>query len=375
MSSFQPRGPRSLVWNLGLPYDDRVILETNGATVLSRRTFAALLAATATAGFAACSGRSDQTNPTDGSGSSGDAFPVTIKHALGEAVIKQKPERIATLGWSNHEVPLALGVVPVGMRKTTWGDDDSDGLMPWVKEKIDALGGQTPVLFDDTSGIPFEQVADTKPDVILAALSGITAEEYATLSKVAPVVAYPEAPWITTLEQMIDLDARGMGMAEQGRKLAEDLDKQIADVVGKYPDLKGKKVLFSWLNASDLSKISFYTTGDQRVAFLINKVGMVAPQVVTDESAKAAAFSVEIPAENSDRFDDVDLLITYAPNDPAPLRDAMKASPLIARIPAVAADRVVFLGQDPLGNSATPSPLSIPWGLDTYIAKLAEGLK
>ena len=53
----------------------------------------------------------------------------------------------------------------------------------------------------------------------------------------------------------------------------------------------------------------------------------------------------------------------------------MKANPLVSRIPAVAEDRVVFLGQDALSASANPSPLSIPWGVDKYIAKLAEGLK
>ena len=48
------------------------------------------------------------------------------------------------------------------------------------------------MLFDETDGIDFEAVADTQPDVILASYSGLTQEEYDTLSKIAPVVAYPE---------------------------------------------------------------------------------------------------------------------------------------------------------------------------------------
>ena len=109
-----------------------------------------MLAATATVGIAACSSNSTPqgTPPASGNGGSspaaGDAFPITVKHALGETVIEKKPERIATLGWANHEVPLALGVVPVGMSRANWGDEDGDGLLPWVKEKLDALGGQTP---------------------------------------------------------------------------------------------------------------------------------------------------------------------------------------------------------------------------------------
>ncbi|MGO8609104.1 ABC transporter substrate-binding protein, partial [Rhizobium johnstonii] len=90
----------------------------------------------------------------------------------GETTITEKPERIATVAWANHEVPLALGVVPVGMSKATWGDDDGDGVLPWVEDKLTELGAETPVLFDETDGIPFEKVADTRPDVILASYSG-----------------------------------------------------------------------------------------------------------------------------------------------------------------------------------------------------------
>ena len=93
--------------------------------------------------------------------------------------------------WANHEVPLALGVVPVGMAEANFGDDDGDGVLPWVEEKLDELGAETPVLFDETDGIDFEAVADTEPDVILAAYSGLTQEDYDTLSEIAPVVAYP----------------------------------------------------------------------------------------------------------------------------------------------------------------------------------------
>src|SRR3712207_8900168 len=56
---------------------------------------------------------------------------------------------------------------------------------------------RSPVLFDETDGLDFEAVADTDPDVILAGYSGLTQEDYDTLSDIAPVVAYPEAAWAT----------------------------------------------------------------------------------------------------------------------------------------------------------------------------------
>ncbi len=45
------------------------------------------------------------------------------------------------------------------------------------------------MLFDETDGIDFEAVADTQPDLILATYSGMTAEDYKTLSEIAPTVA------------------------------------------------------------------------------------------------------------------------------------------------------------------------------------------
>ena len=118
-------------------------------------------------GLSACaSSAPESTSTAGGNPASDDAFPVTVEHVYGETTITEKPERVATVAWANHEVPLALGIVPVGMSKAAWGDDDDNGVLPWVEEKLDELGAETPVLFDETDGIDYEAVADTEPDVI-----------------------------------------------------------------------------------------------------------------------------------------------------------------------------------------------------------------
>ena len=99
-------------------------------------------------------------------------FPVTIDHAFGTTTVPARPERVATVAWANHEVPLALGIVPVGFARANFGDDDGDGILPWVAERLEALGADTPVLFDEGDGIDFEAVAATRPDIILAVISG-----------------------------------------------------------------------------------------------------------------------------------------------------------------------------------------------------------
>ncbi|HWV50243.1 MAG TPA: iron-siderophore ABC transporter substrate-binding protein, partial [Microbacterium sp.] len=100
---------------------------------------AALLAV----GLAACSSSAPtSTDAGAGAAASDGVFPVTVEHVYGETTITEKPERVATVAWANHEVPLALGIVPVGMSKATWGDDDGDGILPWVEDKLEELDAE-----------------------------------------------------------------------------------------------------------------------------------------------------------------------------------------------------------------------------------------
>lgn len=326
----------------------------------------------ATLGLAACgSSSTPAAAPSSGSAaasSGSDALPVTIKHAFGETTIEKKPERVATLGWGNHEVPLALGIVPVGMSKATWGDDNKNGILPWVEDKLKELGGQTPVLFDDGDSIDFEAVANTKPDVILAAYSGLTKEQYDTLTKIAPVVAYPKVPWGTSLEDMIELDAKGLGMAAEGEKLADDVEKQIETIAAKHPTLKGKSALFSFIDTTDLSKVGFYTTVDPR-AELLEDVGMTTPKLVKDAGAKGE-FYTTVSAEKSDQFSDVDVIVTYGKDEAAVLK-AVKADPLWSKMAPVKNGAIDILEDDtPLAAAGNPSPLNIAWGLDKYLSTI-----
>ncbi len=306
------------------------------------------------------------------------AFPVSITHHFGTTTIDKAPTRVATVGWANHEVPLALGIVPVGISKATWGDDDNNGLLPWVEEKLAELGAETPELFDETDGIPFEQVAATKPDVILAAYSGLTQEDYDTLSKIAPVVAYPDVAWSTSLEQMIDLNSTALGKQEEGAQLVKDLDSQVAAALDKHPKLKGTKVLFTAFGGTtDASKLGFYPTVDPRMGFLADH-GFGVPAIVEENSRDAEKFWVEVSAENPEQFEDVELIIAYSSGkaeDDAKLLADLQKDPLKSKIPAIKNGNVAFIDNGPLGASANPSPLSIPWSLDKYFAALEAGLQ
>ena len=300
-------------------------------------------------------------------------FPVTIEHVYGTTTIESKPERVATVAWANHEVPLALGIVPVGMSKASWGDDDDNGVLPWVEEKLEELDAEMPVLFDETDGIDFEAVADTQPDVILASYSGITQEEYDTLSKIAPVVAYPEVAWATPVDEMVLMNSKALGLEAEGEQLVADLQADIDGALAAHSELDGKKVLFAYIDSSDLSQVGFYTTHDTRPGFLADN-GLPMPTIVEEESEGTDEFYVSVSSEEADRFDDVDVFVTYGDPD-GELIAQMQADPLLSQIPAIANGSIVILQDStPLAASANPSPLSIMWGVDEYFGLLASTL-
>jgi len=299
------------------------------------------------------------------------SYPISIKHAFGTTIIQKRPERVATVAWANHEVPLALGIIPVGMARANFGDDDGDGVLPWVTERLDQLNGERPVLFDEGDGIDFEAVAATRPDVILAAYSGLSQTDYDTLSQIAPVIAYPQAPWSTDWREMIRFNSAGLGMRAEGDALIGDIEADINSTLNGHPELKGKSAMFiTHLSASDLSIINFYTTNDTRVKFFAD-LGLATPKSVL-EASQPGKFAGSVSAEQIDAFDDVDILVTYG--DQA-LFESLRTNPLTAHMPAVVHQSLVMLGNNPIGNAANPTPLSIRWVLKNYVALLSEAAK
>lgn len=298
-------------------------------------------------------------------------YPIAIKHAFGETVIKSKPKRVATVQWANHDVALALGVVPVGFSAANYGVQDGSGLLPWTVKKLKELGVDKPNVFQDTDGLDFEAISDADPDVILAAYSGITKEDYEILSKIAPVVPYQKTPWVTTWREQVLFNATGMGMKTEGEQLIKDTEKLIKDKASKYPGLQGKKVVWTNFSAKDLSKINIYTPADPRGSFLV-ELGMKYPESVTKLITDASSYSLKLSAENADALNDADLLIGYGDES---LYQAVKADPLLGKIPAVQRGSVLFIGNGtPLAASGNPNPLSIAYTIDEYLGLIQGAL-
>src|SRR3712207_9186630 len=172
------------------------------------RLTAAAAAVALAAALSACSTGSaadgDETAASSNEAEAG-AFPVTIEHVYGETTIEEEPERVVALGWSDPDVVLALGVVPVGASNNSWGGTE-DGSTVWFDEALAEIdGAEAPTRIDDTSsGIAgaVGDIAKLQPDLVLATNSGMTKAEYEKLSKLGvPVVAYPGDAWMRSEER------------------------------------------------------------------------------------------------------------------------------------------------------------------------------
>ncbi len=334
-----------------------------------------VVVALAAAGTLLLAGCASSSAPTDtqarpGAAAAAGSFPVTIEHALGETVVERAPERVATISWGNQDVALALGVVPVGVDSQVWSwtGGDEPGLYEWTTDAIDRLGGEMPVIFDTTDGIDFEAIADTAPDVILGAMSGLSEEEYATLNgDIAPTVAYPGVPWYTSWRDQITYNSQALGLASEGEKLIADIEQQIADATADA-GFEGKTAAFFYASAADLSTVSIYTGGDTRTA-LLKDLGFDLPQVAID-AMEGGAFYKDFSAENADQLADVDVIVTYGDDS---MLAALQADPLWSTLPAVQAGAVVAVGNgDAFSAAVSPTALSLPWVLDDYVAVLAD---
>jgi len=325
--------------------------------------------------LAGCSSSDDggSSSPTGGTASSAgagatDSFPVTVQSALGTATIKSEPKRVVTWGWSSQDAVLALGVVPVAMPKNTYGGN-ADGVLPWDADAIKELGGTTPQLLSggDTGQVPFEEIVKAKPDVILAPYSGLTQDDYDTLSKIAPVVAYPDKPWATSWQDQTTIIGKALGRSAQAEELVTKTNDQVTALGAKYPVLQGKTFVYAAANEAD--KLSIYRATDPRVQLLTQLGMVVSPSVKALDTKPDDSYFFQVSYENLSKID-TDVLVAYFGDQKA--ADAFVKDPLVAAMPSVKSGAFApIVGESFVMASSAPTVLSIPWMLNQYVPKLA----
>jgi iron complex transport system substrate-binding protein len=296
--------------------------------------------------LAACG--SEEDSPANAA-ASGGAFPVTVEHKFGETTVEKATERVVTVGYTDQDAALAVGVVPVAVGDFLGGYDWRR--RPWAQ---DALGGAEPEVVSGQE-INFEAVAAQRPDLIIAINAGLQKGDYEKLSKIAPTVGQSGdyidfgMPW----DEQTLLVGKALGREERARKVVADVKAKFARVRAEHPEFEGKTAILAYGGPDGYGA---YASQDTRSRFLAD-LGFKTPARV-DELA-GDAFFVQFSQEQF-RLMDQDVVVMYGS------QEDILANPVFKRLDAVKEDRVIYvdLTDQFAGALGFASALSLPWLLD-----------
>lgn len=332
------------------------------------RPLAALAAAAAA--LLVLAGCATGLSPAGKQAASGDSvFPVTIRHALGSTTIASAPQRVVALGWGSADAAIAVGVVPVAIPFESYAGD-AKGVLPWIRDALEKKGSKLPTILPASADDPpYAQIAATKPDVILAVYSGITQEQYALLSKIAPVVAYPDKAWSTPWRDIITTVGTALGREAKAATVLRGIDAKLAAAKKANPEFTGKTIAAV---VDSAGTFYVYKKNDPRVSLLTDLGFTVAPSV--DKLANGdQTFFYTLSYERLDELTS-DTLLVYAGTQAD--ADAFRSSPQDAAIPAVKAGRyATIVGTAKVSAVSPPTALSLSWGLDDLVGGLAAAVK
>jgi iron complex transport system substrate-binding protein len=324
------------------------------------RQLTALLAVLALA--AACGGTGTETDTE--AAVAQDAAPaedaVVIGHRHGETEVPADPERVVAVGFNDADVVLALGVPPVGERSLLGGLDAS--ARPWF---VDELGDAAPPTELGAEELDVEAVAQLEPDLIVGLYSAMTADEYATLSQIAPTIAQPEefidfgVPW----REQLEITGRALGREDRAAELTAELEQAFADARDANPAFAGTPLV---LASASTPELYVYGPDDVRTRFFLD-LGFALPEDVEDETD--GTFAVEISRERTDLLDH-EVLVTYG--DPA----SLEGDAAWAAMEVVEEARTLYLDEtDDVTNAlGFNSPLSLPYALDAFVPRLEDAV-
>jgi iron complex transport system substrate-binding protein len=328
---------------------------------------AASLVLALSAVLTACGNSADATGvTTDRATRASSAFPVSIENKFGTAVIRSEPQRVVTVGLTDQDAVLAMGTVPVAT--TNWFGDTPGRIFRWAE---DAAGTARNPLGDGTlpevleSEKAFEKVAALKPDLITAVYAGLSAKDYALLSKIAPVVAAPKGyvdygtPW----QQATTLIGTAMGQREKAEKMVADVDAQLAKVKADHPEFAGRTAA----TVSAYEGIFVYGPEDPRGRFLTD-IGFTYPDSLKRFSKDN--FGESISAENASEVD-LDALVWV--NDE---KAAVDMVPTYPNLKVHTEGRDVFIGEkdDLYIPSSFVTVLSIPYLIEHEVPRLVAAV-
>lgn len=315
-------------------------------SVLTALVAALLLAACAPGGPA-----EDAAAPAPGGG----AFPVTVEHALGSTVVPAAPSRVVSLGFTDQDPILALGVVPVAIREFT-GTQPS-ATWPWAREE---LQGQRPQVLEGE--VDPEALAALRPDLIVAVSAQLTPEEYETYSRIAPVLTRPagsvafQVPWQDTTR----LVGTALGRSERAEQLVGELERRFEAVRAEHPEFAGRKAVVAAASSAGTGSYFAWTSKDARGRFLTS-LGFEVPAEV--DRLAGDSFYADISGERLGLLDQADVVAWLT--IPGTADAAIEQQPGYPALRVGREGRVLSLSEAQGVALSFSSVLSLPALLDT----------
>jgi iron complex transport system substrate-binding protein len=292
-----------------------------------------------------------------------DVFPVTIEHKFGSTTIEAAPERVVSIGFTDHDALFALGVTPVAIRY--WYGDAPNAIFPWAE---DEAAGATPEVLNMTWGsLNYEAILALQPDLIIAVGAGITQEEYDLLSAIAPTVAQSDEyidfgmPWQETTRMI----AATVGKSATAEALIEEVETLFADAREQNPDLQGKTVAVAY-NYGEARTYGFYVSQDSRARFF-TELGLVVPEEL--EEIAGDRFYSDLSEERIDLLDQ-DILVFLGLQFAVGGQEAIEADALISQLDAVSEGHVVFVPSEYDDALQFSTILSLPYALEGILPEL-----
>lgn len=338
-----------------------------------RRSFLAALAGLPLVplGLTGCGGKAAGSGPS--TAAEPQAFPVTITHAFGDTAIAKEPIRIATLGLGSNDACLALGVVPTAMPLS---QAKPNGSTPWFDLALLDFGVAVPLLLDEAKGLPVDDLAGMGPDLILACNSALTREDYDTLSKIAPVVAYPKAPMATDWRTVLAMVGKALGRTAKAEEVRKATEASISDQLPNYPDLKNSSFVVANVHSALGSSFEVFGAESNPVRIL-GEFGIVPAKSMgviqtAGRAVHPGASGPEIyewPANRASELS-ADIAIFVVEHNE---RAGVLGSGVLNQVPAHKAKNSVLadLSDNGLALNAA-SPLSVKWLARNMLPQLAH---
>ncbi|MCT2586398.1 iron-siderophore ABC transporter substrate-binding protein [Actinophytocola gossypii] len=292
----------------------------------------------------------------------GSVFPVSVEHKYGTTTISAEPKRVVTLGLSDHDAVLALGVKPVGA--IDWFKERPYGQWPWTKE---LWGEDLPEVVGERDDFNKEKILNLKPDLILALYSGMSREQYDELSKIAPVVGQPKdfpdygAPW----QEMTRMAGQALGRADEVEDLIAGIDDRFAAVREDHPEWAGRTVAV--VDPFQPGQYAVFQETDPKAVFM-TEMGFVVPDAINEAAGDNNA--AEVSTERGDLID-TDLLVFLTADPTAEQR--VRADPVFQGLAVAKEDRAMFVpyAEPPIGAALSfNTVLSIPYAIDEFVPLL-----